>query len=76
MLVYSNSRGCTQVEASSKATHLVFAPPLSSQPSSALHVARTPPPPNPADADDARPLGGSASHSKISKASPRAAECS
>ena len=38
--------------------------PLPSQPSSALHVARTPPPPNPADADDARPLGASATHSK------------
>ena len=33
----------------------------------------TPPPPNPADADDARPLGASATHSKISKTSPRAA---
>ena len=35
---------------------------------------RTPPPPNPADAEDARPLGASATHSKkIGKTSPRAA---
>ena len=35
--------------------------------------SNAPPPPNPADADDARPLRASETHSKIVKTSPRAA---
>ena len=40
----------------------------------AAQVEAWPPPPDPADADDARPLGLPETHSKTGKTSPRAAE--
>ena len=68
-----DSRGCAhgraaQVKAWSKATHPPSAhPPLALSALAGPPCSTHPPPPNPADADDACPLGASATHSKSSR---------